>query len=262
MNPRTTARRLPRSVQFLGVSLLMLMAGCSESPAARVAKAEPPVTPTATPTTTQPTSTPAAQPASQPAGTAPGASGGAPSSTQSNTSPSATPAAASPGQNGGTLETAMFGAGCFWGVEHIFRKDIPGVVEAVSGYSGGKTVNPTYQEICREDTGHAEVVQVKFDPTKTSYAKIVDAFFRLHDPTQVNRQGPDIGDQYRSVIYFYTAEQQKVAEEVKKARASKYTKPIATTIEPAQQFYRAEEYHQKYYLKNGQEPYCHVLQPE
>jgi methionine-S-sulfoxide reductase len=160
------------------------------------------------------------------------------------------------------LEKALFGAGCFWGVEHIFRKDVPGVVEAVSGYAGGKTANPTYEQVCDHDTGHAEVVLVTFDPAKVSYEKLVDAFFRLHDPTQVNRQGPDIGDQYRSVIFYYTPEQKKTAEEVKARRATKHTKPIATTIEPAPEFYKAEEYHQKYYIKHNKQPYCHVLRPD
>lgn len=160
------------------------------------------------------------------------------------------------------LEKALFGAGCFWGVEHIFRKDVPGVVDAVCGYAGGKTVKPTYEEVCDHTTGHAEVVQVTFDPAKISYEKLVDAFFRLHDPTQVNRQGPDIGDQYRSVIFYYSPEQKKAAEEVKARRAPKYTKPIATVIEPAPEFYKAEDYHQKYYIKHGKEPYCHVLRPE
>jgi len=160
------------------------------------------------------------------------------------------------------METAMFGAGCFWGVEHIFRKQVPGVIDAVSGYSGGKLKNPTYRDICNGDTGHAEVVKVTFDPTKITYEQVVDHFFRLHDPTQGNRQGPDIGDQYRSVIFYYSPEQQKTAELVKQRRAAKHSRPITTTIEPVTTFYSAEDYHQKYYEKNGKEPYCHVLRPE
>lgn len=159
-------------------------------------------------------------------------------------------------------EIATFGAGCFWGVEHIFRHEVPGVLEAVSGYSGGKVENPTYKQVCYDDTGHAEVVQVTFDPAKTSYDKIVDAFFRLHDPTQVNRQGPDIGDQYRSVIFYHSESQKQIAERVKAERQKKHTKPIATTIEPAKTFYKAEEYHQRYYDKTGKQPYCHILRPE
>lgn len=159
-------------------------------------------------------------------------------------------------------ETALFGAGCFWGVEHIFRTEVPGVIDAVSGYSGGKTVNPTYKQVCYDDTGHAEVVLVTFDPAKISYEQLVDVFFRLHDPTQVNGQGPDLGDQYRSVIFYNSPEQKAAAEAVKARRAPKYKQPIATTIEPAQTFYKAEDYHQRYYQTTGKQPYCHFLRPE
>jgi peptide-methionine (S)-S-oxide reductase len=160
-------------------------------------------------------------------------------------------------------EIATFGAGCFWGVEATFRL-IPGVTNAACGYSGGKTLNPTYKQVCTEETGHAEVVQVTFDPAKVSYETIVDTFFRMHDPTQLNRQGPDIGTQYRSVIFYHSPEQAKVAEAVKTRRGSmpKYKKPIVTTIEPAQTFYRAEEYHQEYFTKNGLENHCHLPQPD
>lgn len=178
----------------------------------------------------------------------------------SQPSDSSSPVSSNPGSP--RLEKALFGAGCFWGVEHIFRKDVPGVVDAVSGYAGGKTANPTYQQVSAHETGHAEVVLVTFDPDKVSYEKLVDAFFRLHDPTQVNRQGPDIGDQYRSVIFYYSPEQKTTAEAVKAKRAPKYARPIATTIEPAPEFYKAEDYHQKYYLRSGSKPYCHVLRPE
>jgi len=158
-------------------------------------------------------------------------------------------------------DTALFGAGCFWGVEHIFRQQ-PGVIDAVSGYAGGKTKSPTYKQVCYEDTGHAEVVRVTFDPSKISYEQLVDIFFRLHDPTQVNGQGPDIGDQYRSVIFANTPEQARVAQAVKERRAGKHTRPIATTIEPDATFYKAEDYHQRYYEKTGKQPYCHFLRPE
>lgn len=170
------------------------------------------------------------------------------------TSSSTTPPAAS-------SQVAIFGAGCFWGVEHIF-KDQPGVLDAVSGYSGGRVKNPTYKQVSYEDTGHVEVVQVTFDPAKISYESLVDIFFRLHDPTQVDGQGPDIGEQYRSVIFYANDEQKQIAEKVKARRAPKYKRPIATTIEPAQEFYRAEEYHQDYYVKTGKTPYCHFLRPE
>ena len=154
-----------------------------------------------------------------------------------------------------------FGAGCFWGVEYQYRK-IPGVSEAVSGYSGGKTENPTYRQICQDSTGHAEVIEVTFDPAKISFRQLVEYFFRMHNPTQVDRQGPDVGDQYRSVIFFHSPEQKKVAEEVKAAltAAKVFAEPIATKIEAAQTFWKAEEYHQRYYEKKGGRPYCHLIE--
>ncbi len=161
-----------------------------------------------------------------------------------------------------TMQTALFGAGCFWGVEHIYRTQVPGVIEAISGYAGGSTANPTYQEVSSHSTGHVEVVQVTFDPAKTDYAKIVDAFFRMHDPTQIDRQGPDIGEQYRSVIFVNSAEQERIANEVKERRQPKYSKPIATAIEQAPIFYKAEDYHQRYYERKGTQPYCHTLRPD
>lgn len=156
------------------------------------------------------------------------------------------------------LEKATFGAGCFWGVEYNFRR-VPGVVEALSGYSGGKSTNPTYRQICNGDTYHAEVVEVTFDPQKVSYVKLVEFFFKMHDPTQLNRQGPDIGTQYRSVIFVHSENQRKVAEEVikKLTEAKKYSKPIVTAVEEAKPFWKAEEYHQKYFEKNGG-PTCHI----
>ena len=128
------------------------------------------------------------------------------------------------------LEKATFGAGCFWGVEYQYRK-IPGVSEAVSGYSGGKTENPTYRQICQDSTGHAEVIEVTFDPAKISFRQLVEYFFRMHNPTQVDRQGPDEGDQYRSVIFFHSPEQKKVAEEVKAALTA--AKVFASKISPS-----------------------------
>ena len=160
-------------------------------------------------------------------------------------------------------EQATFGAGCFWGVEATFRQ-MPGVVDAAAGYEGGTMKNPTYQDVCTDETGHAEVVQLTFDPSKVSYETIVDTFFRMHDPTQVNRQGPDYGTQYRSVIFYHSEDQKMVAEKVKARReaSGKYRKPIATSIEPAQTFYRAEEYHQQYFAKHGLENTCHLPQPD
>ena len=158
------------------------------------------------------------------------------------------------------LEKATFGAGCFWGVEYQYAK-IPGVLSAESGYAGGKTENPTYEEICAKGTGHAEVIEVTFDPAKVSYRTLVEYFFKMHDPTQVNRQGPDIGDQYRSVIFTHSPEQQKIAEDVKVGLtlAKAFSRPIATQIDKAPKFWAAEDYHQKYYQLRKKKPYCHLV---
>lgn len=164
--------------------------------------------------------------------------------------------------DGVKTDVAMFGGGCFWGVEHIFEKDVPGVIDAVSGYSGGHVKNPSYKQVCYEDTGHVEVVRVTYDPAKVSYEQLVNFFYRMIDPTQVNGQGPDLGDQYRSVVFYYNDEQKRIAEKVKAERASKYKKAIAVVNEPAQEFYTAEEYHQNYYTVHHKEPYCHFLRPE
>ena len=155
-------------------------------------------------------------------------------------------------------ETATFGAGCFWGVEAGFQR-VPGVIEAVSGYSGGHLANPTYKDVCTDQTGHAEVVQVTFDPEKVSYEQLLDVFFQMHDPTQVNRQGPDFGTQYRTAIFFHTPEQETKARKAKQAleASGKFRRPIATEITPAGPFWRAEEYHQKYLEKRGQAN-CHM----
>jgi len=156
------------------------------------------------------------------------------------------------------LEKATFGAGCFWGVEAAFR-ELPGVVDAVSGYAGGTMENPTYQDVCTDETGHAEVVEVTFDPTLTSYDKLLDAFWNLHDPTTLNRQGPDVGAQYRSVIFYHSPGQQAIAKASKqKLEASgRFRRPIVTQIVPAQTFNRAEEYHQRYLEKRGVKS-CHI----
>ena len=147
---------------------------------------------------------------------------------------------------------ATFGAGCFWCVEDIFRTT-PGVKSTTVGYGGGNTKNPTYEQVCTDMTGHAELVQVEFDPSVLSYEKLLDVFWGSHDPTQLNRQGPDIGTQYRSVIFFHDSEQQKIATQSKESldASGKLGKKIVTQIQPAPEFYRAEEYHQKYYVKCG-----------
>jgi peptide-methionine (S)-S-oxide reductase len=152
-------------------------------------------------------------------------------------------------------EMATFGAGCFWGIEVAFAK-VPGVVDTAVGYAGGKTVNPTYKDVCTDETGHAEVVQVTFDPAKVSYEQLLNVFWEIHDPTQVNRQGPDFGTQYRTAIFFHSAEQETAAKKSLKERQDKMKRPIATEITPAATFYRAEEYHQKYLEKRGASS-CH-----
>jgi peptide-methionine (S)-S-oxide reductase len=149
-------------------------------------------------------------------------------------------------------QRATFGGGCFWGVEAAFRQ-IPGVTATEVGYEGGTTEDPTYRDVCSHTTGHAEVVQVHYDPARLSYEQLLQVFWESHDPTQLNRQGPDIGDQYRTVIFFHTPEQQAAAEASKAAleASGKYKKPIVTVIEPARTFYRAEDYHQQYLEKRG-----------
>lgn len=150
------------------------------------------------------------------------------------------------------MQKATFGAGCFWGVEAAFRQ-IPGVVETAVGYEGGHTRNPTYEDVCGHGTGHAEVVEVTYDPDKIAYTDLLQVFWENHDPTQFNRQGPDIGDQYRSAIFYHTPEQQAAAEQSKELldRSGLFSEPIVTEIVPAQTFYRAEDYHQQYLEKRG-----------
>jgi peptide-methionine (S)-S-oxide reductase len=150
------------------------------------------------------------------------------------------------------MDKAMFGAGCFWGVEATFR-NIKGVTEAAVGYAGGQTENPTYEEVCSDDTGHAEVVEVEFDPAVVAYEQLLDVFWSNHDPTTMNRQGPDVGAQYRSVIFYYTPEQKAAAETSKAGqdKSGRFKRPIVTLIEPAPKFYRAEDYHQRYLEKRG-----------
>ena len=155
----------------------------------------------------------------------------------------------------GGSEVAMFGAGCFWGVEQAFR-EVPGVIESVSGYSGGTVANPTYEAVCTGTTGHAEVVQVTFDPSRVSYEELVERFWDIHDPTTLNRQGPDVGTQYRSAVFYYSPEQKATAEESKRRveAAGRFRgRPVVTEITPAGEFYRAEEYHQRYVEKHGED---------
>lgn len=158
------------------------------------------------------------------------------------------------------METAILAGGCFWGMEDILRK-IPGVTDTEVGYTGGKTSGPTYREICQGDTGHAEAIRVDFDPAKISYEQILDAFFRMHDPTTKNRQGNDFGTQYRSAIFYMNDEQREAAERVKERveKSGKWPRPIVTEIVKAGSFYPAEEYHQDYLRKNPGGYTCHYL---
>jgi peptide-methionine (S)-S-oxide reductase len=154
-------------------------------------------------------------------------------------------------------ETATFAAGCFWGVEAAFRQ-IPGVLDAISGYTGGRAENPTYRQVCGHGTGHAEAVQVTFEPQRVSYEQLLNAFWQIHDPTQLNRQGPDVGDQYRSAIFTHSPEQMRAAIASRDLEQAKYRRPIVTQIVDASRFWPAEEYHQRYFEKNGGAA-CHIV---
>jgi peptide-methionine (S)-S-oxide reductase len=161
-------------------------------------------------------------------------------------------------------EKAIFGGGCFWCVEAVFEQ-IPGVTKVVSGYTGGRAQNPSYEEISRGDTGHAEAIEITFDPNVISYEKLLDVFWEAHDPTQLNRQGNDVGEQYRSVIFYKGEAQEQAARASKEklAASGKYRKPIVTLIEPARVFFPAEQYHQGYYQRNRSQPYCQfVIRPK
>lgn len=156
------------------------------------------------------------------------------------------------------MEKAIFAAGCFWGVEATFRQ-VPGVIEAISGYTGGATAHPTYKEVCTNRTGHAEAVEVEFDPARVSYDELLRVFWENHDPTTLNRQGPDVGTQYRSAVFYLTPQQADAARVSKQEleQSGRFRRPIVTEITAAGPFYRAEEYHQRYLEKHGQVA-CHL----
>lgn len=155
-------------------------------------------------------------------------------------------------------EKATFGAGCFWCVEAVFER-LDGVQSVVSGYSGGTKHNPTYEEVCTGATGHAEVSQISFDPTKISYDQLLGVFWRSHDPTTLNRQGADVGEQYRSVIFYHDEKQRDAAERSKVEAQKMFGKPIVTQIQPLKEFYPAENYHQDYFRNNPNAPYCRLV---
>jgi peptide-methionine (S)-S-oxide reductase len=150
---------------------------------------------------------------------------------------------------------ATLGGGCFWCLEAVYE-ELEGVVDVESGYSGGSVGNPTYRQVCEGDTGHAEVVRLEFDPDRISYAEILEVFFAIHDPTTLNRQGNDVGTQYRSVIFFHNPQQQRIAAEVIEQARSAYGRDIVTQVVPAAPYFRAEEYHQEYFRRNPGQGYC------
>ena len=179
-------------------------------------------------------------------------------------------ALATPAQSGDDMnataptETATFAGGCFWCIEEIFRQQ-PGVLKVVSGYTGGETKNPTYREVCTGDTGHAEAIQITFDPQQIAYADLLAVFWKAHDPTQLNRQGADVGTQYRSAIFTHSEAQAAAAQAAKAAEnaSDRRARPIVTEIVPVGTFYPAEDYHQEYYRNNRRAPYCRaVIQPK
>lgn len=159
-----------------------------------------------------------------------------------------------------SLSLATFGGGCFWCVEAVFER-LKGVERVVSGYAGGKVANPTYEEVCRGTTGHAEVVQIAFDPSIVTYRELIETFFAFHDPTTENRQGPDVGSQYRSIILYHDESQRSTAEEVVREleESDVWDHPIVTEIVPLRTFYPAEDYHQEYYSNHSRQPYCQAV---
>ncbi len=163
-------------------------------------------------------------------------------------------------KNNNNLKEATFGGGCFWCTEAVFQR-IEGVEEVISGYSGGDIKNPSYREVCTGRTGHAEVIRVLYDPEKVKYEELLEVFFKTHDPTTLNRQGNDVGTQYRSVIFYHDEQQEKIAKEVKEklSKAGIWTDPIVTEISPVKNFYKAEEYHQNYFNNNKNQPYCRIV---
>ncbi len=164
------------------------------------------------------------------------------------------------GMNGAAREVATLGGGCFWCLEAVYE-ELRGVEKVESGYSGGHVPNPTYRQVCSETTGHAEVVQVTFDPGVVSFREILGVFFAIHDPTTLNRQGADVGTQYRSAIFYHTPEQERVAREVisELEEAGVWDDPIVTEVTPVEEFYVAEDYHQEYFRRNAYQPYCQVV---
>lgn len=160
------------------------------------------------------------------------------------------------------IERATLGGGCFWCMEAVFER-VPGVLAVTSGYAGGHTANPTYQQVCTGETGHAEVVQIEYDPAQVRFEQLLDLFWKAHDPTSLNRQGHDVGTQYRSVIFYENERQKEAAEKSRAEAAKRFSKPIVTEVAPLKAFYPAEAYHQDYYRKNPNAAYCRaVIRPK
>jgi peptide-methionine (S)-S-oxide reductase len=165
-------------------------------------------------------------------------------------------------ESGAGTETAILGGGCFWCIEAVYKR-IEGVKSVVSGYAGGSKTDPTYEQVCTGSTGHAEVVQVEFDPAVVSYERILETFWKAHDPTSLNRQGADVGSQYRSIILYRDEAQREASERSRAQAAKRYERPIVTEIRPLEAFYRAEDYHQDYFAKNPYAAYCaFVIRPK
>jgi len=165
-------------------------------------------------------------------------------------------------ESGAGTETAILGGGCFWCIEAVYKR-IEGVKSVVSGYAGGSKTDPTYEQVCTGSTGHAEVVQVEFDPAVVSYERILETFWKAHDPTSLNRQGADVGSQYRSIILYRDEAQREAAERSREQAGKRYPRPIVTEIRPLEAFYRAEDYHQDYFAKNPYAAYCaFVIRPK
>jgi len=185
-------------------------------------------------------------------------SGGASGGDDASTTPSDPSASGAKTAMPDPTTTATFGAGCYWCTEAVLEQ-LPGVLDVTSGFMGGKVPNPTYRQVCGGDTGHAEVVQVKFDPKKISYDQLLDWFWKLHDPTTLNAQGPDHGTQYRSVIFYHSDEQRRLAEASRTAHQKDFERPIVTEITAAGPFYKAELDHQDYYVNNKSQGYCQIV---
>jgi peptide-methionine (S)-S-oxide reductase len=181
------------------------------------------------------------------------ASGGAELPSSSTTPPAPAP---------GATELATFGGGCFWCLEAVFEQ-LDGVKSVLNGYAGGTTANPTYKAVCSGDTGHAEVVQIEFDPKRIAYAQLLEVFWQAHDPTTLDRQGADVGTQYRSVVFYHTEAQRLAAQQSKADAAKRFDRPVVTEIQPLTRFYKAESYHQDYYRNHSEYPYCQtVIRPK